>query len=659
MKKRSSLLTAHGRALFLASSVALTPLASYLTVDLEAPGQLFPFRVELLAALLALLWFLHASPKNLFPRKLHSTIQKSPALTTQKSLVLNIPDGLLWALSAATLASYALVSACWAKNPYLAVESAVRWTLIALWTVIFTSYLTSKYAAIFLKLFWRAYTLAFCILFISQLVVSVGSPALNNRTGIGFRYDPAWAELSAVMLLAAAAAVLIRHAQTPTANPAYLLLRRAIQTPTHMLLALVASAIAALILTAERAPALAAAAGILVLLASFKVNPKCYIQLLLAAVLGVSGALLCAYSNEAETVVAKLAKTAPAPTQETNVRGRLLYWNAALEMWSAHPLVGVGAGNFTANYGWARGSFIRKQQENSWNLSEDLVVARAHNEPVQQLAELALPGLFIWLFWALFPVWRGLRPFRLLCFTLFLSSLASSVATRWMGTALVWSLAASCALAPRSLSIQNITSSLPALRACRRLLKCLPSVPFLFYSLVFVSNLLAHYQQSLPIYGDPVGVLAQAQSCGSDPRCAAPLLERALQYGVESLPLRFALIRAWAQANDCRRAQYWILDSFSAYPTSPLAIALVQSTSHLHSAQPANLPQAQSPSISQQVLGWMLLLQHGSIRAAQLIRERKLAATPPHLLSPTSVVTSLRDPLPCTAKFPRENLENF
>lgn len=654
MGRRSQLLTSNRRALLLASAVAFTPLVSYLAVDLEAPGQLFPFRVEVLAALLALLWFQLAPPKNIALRR---------ALPpTQKGQTLEISYSLLWTLSTGAFALYALISACWAQNPYFAVESALRWGLIALWSVIFTTYLTSKYAPIFLKLFWRAYALTFSILLSAQLIVAIGSPPSDNRTGIGFRYDAAWAELAAVMLLTATTTVLISHAQPLPTNSTYKLLRRAVWAPVPILLFLIGGAVTALILAAERAPTLAAAVGMVILLACCKVKPIHYLQILLACGLGLFVALLCAHRNQAETVVTKLAKTTPAPTQETNLRGRLLYWNAAYEIWSAHPLLGVGAGNFTVHYGWARGSFIRKQTENSWNLSEDLIVVRAHNEPIQQLAELGPLGLSLWLLWALLPVWRGSRPMRLLCFTLFLSSLASSIATRWMGTALVWSLAASGALAPHYLSTQAKSFFFtPDPRTYLRPLKFLALAPFLFYSVVLVSNLLARQQLSLSIYGDPVGALAHAQKCADDALCAAPSLERALQYGVESLPLRFALIRAWALAHRCDRAQYWIRDTFSAYPTSPLALALVlshlQSPTPLQNPPPAHDPlqSMPSPNLSPEVLGWILVLQHGSLRAAQLIKEQNLAATPPSLLTPSRVVITLLDPLPCTQNVPSAN----
>ena len=72
---------------------------------------------------------------------------------------------------------------------------------------------------------------------------------------------------------------------------------------------------------------------------------------------------------------------------------RTFAWRVGLEMISQHPVVGVGAGNFGIAFNDARAARAeRNPKDRTPEIAEDYIVERAHNEPLQILAELGIIG---------------------------------------------------------------------------------------------------------------------------------------------------------------------------------------------------------------------------------------------------------------------------
>ncbi len=149
-----------------------------------------------------------------------------------------------------------------------------------------------------------------------------------------------------------------------------------------------------------------------------------------------------------------LTLTSGGLSTDDNVSVRLLLWSIAFEMWRANPMTGVGANNFEAAYAESRRAFVASNPSSPLlNDREDMLAKRAHNEYVQMLAELGLPGLLLFLVFCLIlatAAWRAVRSSRnplalgatcsLIAFAL--GSGASSASFRWFMSGLIFFFAA-------------------------------------------------------------------------------------------------------------------------------------------------------------------------------------------------------------------------
>ncbi len=143
---------------------------------------------------------------------------------------------------------------------------------------------------------------------------------------------------------------------------------------------------------------------------------------------------------------------------EKNTQARFLYWAAAIEMWRARPFAGVGAGGYESAMPAARAALAEKHPESPLvELNEKFLTGAAHNEYLQILAETGAVGFALFiafcaaLVWA---AWRALRhsrgplaPGAVASLAVFaVSSGASSISFRWMGSGLVFFFAAALVL---------------------------------------------------------------------------------------------------------------------------------------------------------------------------------------------------------------------
>jgi len=104
--------------------------------------------------------------------------------------------------------------------------------------------------------------------------------------------------------------------------------------------------------------------------------------------------------------------------RDGSIGPRLVFWENTWQLIKTHPALGVGTGDFPAEY-----EKIRQERTPDHHRTD---VDQPHNMYLQVLAQTGLPGLgvFLWLFIALFrkrpqlPVWQAKITTGLLCFIL-------------------------------------------------------------------------------------------------------------------------------------------------------------------------------------------------------------------------------------------------
>ncbi|HEX8556477.1 MAG TPA: O-antigen ligase family protein [Pyrinomonadaceae bacterium] len=223
-----------------------------------------------------------------------------------------------------------------------------------------------------------------------------------------------------------------------------------------------ASALAwlAVLQIAERAAFVAVCAGLSVLAAAAVATPRfrprgaARAALVSLALLGCVALQYAPNPFEPSRHQPVLARLGSTSADDVNARARFLYWGAAFEMWRAHPLAGVGANNFSSNIPEARAAFAAARPGSPLaGLNEKFLNAGAHNEYLQILAELGAVGFALFAAFCAALVgaaWRALRvsrgmlaPGAVASLAVFaVSSGASAVSFRWMGSGLVFFFAA-------------------------------------------------------------------------------------------------------------------------------------------------------------------------------------------------------------------------
>lgn len=333
--------------------------------------------------------------------------------------------------------------------------------LFAVWGAASVLWATGRGAAIHYALTWVAYLLFFA------LARRAASRARLLRDSV--------ASLALVVMIISAAS-LLGHESLPDAQIGYNGLGEplAVATPFFAALAITvrrrkaallcgltsALAWAAALESAERAAFISACAGLLTLasLAAFtsRFRPRSYARSLLVAS-AFASIFIFMNLRAAQTEPGGVSAAAPVvqrlkqtDASDANISARLLMWGAAFEMFRAHAFAGVGAGNYEVVFPEARARFSEKNPNSPLvSVNEGFMVQRAHNEYLQMLAELGVVGVALFALFAaalVFAAWRALRNSRsplaaaaassLVVFAL--SSGASSVSFRWMGSGLIF-----------------------------------------------------------------------------------------------------------------------------------------------------------------------------------------------------------------------------
>jgi O-antigen ligase len=340
-------------------------------------------------------------------------------------------------LLAASLAAFVLWSAAtmlWAP----AVFAARHYTLT--WIAYLLFYLLLRRGAASPRMLRASLTTLGIVVFIISLSCIVGhygsADSLIRRNGLG---EPA---AIAVPLFAALALRLRR--------------RRA------ALLCAVAATTAwlSVLEVAERAPFIGSVVGLMLLGVMMLVfahhRPRVRVRVLMLCVAFCACVALQAlpspFAESAhQPLLTRLKETS---AEELNTKSRLLYWAAALEMLRARPLGGVGAGNYEASFPDARAAFAARHPDSLLvDINEQFQNVGAHNEYLQMLAELGVVGLTLFIIFAaglVFAAWRAIRRARSAVAlgavaslaTFAISSGASSISFRWMGSGLLFFCAA-------------------------------------------------------------------------------------------------------------------------------------------------------------------------------------------------------------------------
>jgi O-antigen ligase/Flp pilus assembly protein TadD len=213
----------------------------------------------------------------------------------------------------------------------------------------------------------------------------------------------------------------------------------------------------------ERAPIVGCAAGLLLLATGVALKANCRRYGLGRPALLAAGFVVIAATQFApaypghrdSSSLTALQRFQNTSVGETNTGVRLLFWGTGLEMFRAHPLLGVGANNYEVNFPQARAQFAAAHSNNPIvGLNEQLLTQYAHNEYVQILAELGAVGFLVFVAFCLVlavTFWLALKRARcpllalgsgggLLAFAL--SSGASAFSFRWLSSGLIFFFAA-------------------------------------------------------------------------------------------------------------------------------------------------------------------------------------------------------------------------
>ena len=346
----------------------------------------------------------------------------------------------LW-LPLALFVSWSTASLLWAASSVPVLHYAFVWGAYLLFFLLLRSAAEQPrllHASI------KTVAVAVWILSVSCVVEFWGAPNDSAvRTASLFRFNNAFGEALAVITpLFAALALGLRRARAATLCGA-----TAVMAWLAMLQAL------------ERAPMIGATAGLLVLaIVPIKfqhLRPHSLRRALILFVAFVAVTVLQAVPSPLtqgrSSAFARLQATSAA---EPNTRVRFLFWGTGLEMLRAHPVTGVGANNYEIAFPEARAQFsVRHHNSALVGMHEEMLVERAHNEYVQMLAEVGMVGFALFLIFCvmlLLAIIRALRHARsplalgasASMLTFLISSGASSVSFRWMGSGLLFFFAA-------------------------------------------------------------------------------------------------------------------------------------------------------------------------------------------------------------------------
>lgn len=370
---------------------------------------------------------------------------------------------LLLSVTLALLARRAHKSGAWLSHLLQAeLRTLLPLTLFCLWSAASLLWAANTFSALHHTFVWGAY-----LLFFTLLGRAARRPRLIRASIQTLALVICIISIASIVEFWGSSALLIRSSTglgepLAVALPIFTALALRLRRPRAALFCGATAVLAwlAVLQSLERAPALGVAAALLVLVAASVLKrqwrPRSLSRVLILLLsFGAATALQTLPSPATEarpSFVTRMQSTTLAEDPNTSVR--LLCWAVGLEMWRERPLMGVGAGNYDTAYPEARSRFAADNPNSRLiALAEEMVVERTHNEYIQILAELGIVGFTFFLLFVvalILAAWRVLRrtqsPLALggVCSLVVfaLSSGASSVSFRWLGSGLIFFFAA-------------------------------------------------------------------------------------------------------------------------------------------------------------------------------------------------------------------------
>ena len=426
----------------------------------------------------------------------------------------------------------------------------------------------------------------------------------------------------------------------------------------------------------ERAPFIATAIGLFVLLTVAALNREqrrkrvVVITIALFAVF-VSQSLPATASNEGLSTVGRLQQSLQ---NDSNTHARLLLWAVGFEMLKAHPLTGVGGGNYQVNYDDALAKFAYEHSDSSLvELNDHLLPIYAHNEYVQMLAELGVIGFLLFAGFVLTLVVQCFRKVRssanrlttvaaataILAFLL--SSGASASSFRSVGGGLLFFFAAAIILRSKRDQISRTPRTEKRAQGFARLLTAATAAMFIFFAIQASGTvLLALAEQSGPIraeryYRSALRIYPASSAVNfsygmwlySNNRFteSVPRLEKALAAGLNSSICYEYLAAAQDAAGDSAGAERTLGQAVKTYPRSVFlltrhAVALDRLGRHSEATQ--EIEQAMTID-ARACRGWQQLLVHDIDAAFAAATRESDIALPGELLPQAAVFAVLRE----------------
>lgn len=567
--------------------------------------------------------------------------------------------------SVAAFALWGATSALWARDPFAAGHYALSWVAYLLFFVLV------QLAAARPRLLRASLTVLAAVVFVVSISGVIGhygsADSLIRRNGLG--------EPTAVAVpLFAALALRLRGRRAAalcgvTATTAWL----------------------STLQVAERAPFVGLAVGLALLAASMLVfswhRPRGFRRvLLLCGAFGACALLQVVPSPFAQSahqpIFARLKETSAA---ESNTRARMLYWGAALEMWRARPLGGVGAGDYDAAFPNARAAFAAKHPDSPLaGINEQYLPTGSHNEYLQILAELGVVGLTLFAafasalvaaaFRALGRSRSALAPGAVASLAAFaVSSGASPISFRWMGSGLIFFFAA--ALVSHFAARPSAREAVPS-REPRRILPASPLFARRAFACCFVLSAAVLSLMCVQAAGSFQRARAQASADAasverlyrsalswnpSDPAThydygiwlyeskreaeAVPHLRLAAERGFNATPCYAYLAGAEASAGDALASERTLAFAVSVYPRSVfMRVRHAAALARVGRAGEAELEMSAALLIdSRAARGWQQLIERDIDPAIEAARRDSGIAMPGDLVPQEGVFAVLEE----------------
>lgn len=365
------------------------------------------------------------------------------------------------------------------------------------------------------------------------------------------------------------------------------------------------------------------------------------------------------------------------PTRDTTAM-RLFTWQIARQMWSDHLIVGVGADNFGVAVNEARRVHRLDHPDDPGNeIAEDYLIERAHNEPLQILAELGVIGMLLfslpflafgfYLFRYLRKNYQSAPPLlwaSLAGMAAFaVSSLFSSFSFRSVQNGAVFFVV--MAVAVSLISDEKADNGVKKRFQTASLRYALAWLVALALAAFCVSRIGAeyhgyraeqaatfdeaddHFQSAVGFDREYAGAyLSHAYRAAQEYQHerSAALFGLAVKNGIGTSPTYAAFAKQQSLAGDINGAEATFREAVATYPRSPfIRIAFAIFLDDIGKRADAALQRAEAAKVSErQAKGWDELMRNGSMTALARSKSDNSVA-PPAELKPDSAVRQFLD----------------